>query len=62
MPRDYDDELRLAIDGLRRARHDYARCRGDCVRRLRDCREWIVEATRRLNSARAALNKTTRKD
>ena len=62
MPRDLLDEHRLAVEGLRMARHDYVACRGHCVRRLRDCRAWVQEATRRLNLAKAAIENQTRKD
>jgi len=54
MPRDLIEEHRMALEGLRDAKRNYARTIAEARRRVNLGLEWLVEARRRVVQAEAA--------
>lgn len=59
MPRNVEDELRLARHGLNTAWLNLHRVNADCRRRRRDAMEYLAESTRRYREAREPLARQT---
>jgi len=57
--RDFKDEHRLAVAGLRAAKESYARALVECRERLRHARAWVQEAERRVMQAEAKIAQLT---